>query len=120
MRPSWNILHAMLHCHYKAWQIARSEDEQINIHRNLYVTTETPLEIPINSFTPVDKFILTAFCQTESQADKGLQPDIPIRFRNLQTSTIRIKLNSKKAQKLFADAQRIITEDAQPAFYKNA
>lgn len=88
MRPSWNILHAMLHCHYKAWQIARSEDEQVNIHRDLYVTPETPLDIPINSFTPVDKLVLAAFCQRESQAGKGLQQDIPIRYSNLQTSTI--------------------------------
>lgn len=70
MQPSWNILQAMLHCPYKAWQLARSEDEQKNIHP--------------------------------------------------QQSSINIKVDSKKAQKLFVDAQNIINRDEPPAFYRNA
>jgi len=47
MQPSWDTLHAMLHCPYKAWQIARSEDEQISIHQNHHINAESRITIPV-------------------------------------------------------------------------
>lgn len=120
MQPSWNILQAMLHCHYKAWQLSRSEDEQISIHQDSLAPAETiSLKLPVTSLTTSDKLVLTAFLQNQFQKNEKVLKPIAVTFLNEQTSNVRIKLNTAKAQTLFADAQRIISSDNPPAFYRN-
>ncbi|MFL9483434.1 IS66 family transposase [Chitinophagaceae bacterium LWZ2-11] len=119
MQPTWNTLHAMLHCSYKAWQLARDGDGLKSIHPPLRMTIESPISIPVDFLTQIDKLVLTALCQEYSTVGTGQQKEIRIIYSNQQTSVIRVRLNSKKAQKLFIDTGNIINEDAPPAFYRN-
>ena len=120
MQPTWNILHAMLHCHYKAWQISKIEDEQVDVLQDIPISFEVPLTLPITTFTATDKLVLIALCQGKPQINKTAQQDILIKYGNQQTSSLRVNLNSKKSQALFVDAQVIINTDNPPAFYRNA
>jgi len=120
MQPSWNILQAMLHCQYKAWQLSRSEDEQTDIHQHLPIITEATIKVPVNSLTLTDKLVLTALSQCQSQYSN--QSLLSVRITNAldQTSIIKIRADSKKAQKLFADAENTINKNEPPAFYRNS
>ena len=118
MESIWNILHAMLHCHYKAWQLA--ESEQVKDHPSLLISRETLVKIPVSSFTPADKLILAALCQSQSQVKQQSQKDILVEYNNQQTAIVKIRLDNKKAQKLFTEARNVINIDIPPAFYRNA
>jgi predicted RecB family nuclease len=116
MQPNRNILYAMLRCHYKAWQISRSEDEQQNIHP--YLSADTPINIPDNFITTTGKLILEVLYYGKTEKTSSFVQEIIL--GNGQNITVRIRPNSIKAQKLFADTQKIINNDSPPAFYRNA
>ena len=123
MQPGWNILQAMLHCQYKAWQLARSAGEQVIAHQQLPISTETPILVPVNLLTPTDKLVLTALCQDQPKfANQPLQT-LKIAYNgqnsDTQISIVKIRLDSKKAQKLFTDAQDVINKEEPPPFYRN-
>ena len=116
MQPSWDILHAMLHCRYKAWQLGRG-DEQVNVHS---IDNGVSIKVPIAPLSPIDKLVLTALYQGQSQI-RQVHPDaITITYDNQQTSCVRLRLNSKKAQTLFTETFDTINSNNPPAFYKNA
>ena len=123
MQPGWNILQAMLHCQYKAWQLARSADEQVIAHQHLPISTETPISVPVSLLTPTDKLVLTALYQDQPKfANQPLQT-LKIAYKGQdsgsQISIVKLRLDSKKAQKLFTDAQDVINKEEPPSFYRN-
>jgi predicted RecB family nuclease len=123
MLPSWNILQAILHCHYKAWQLARSEEEQIDIGQEHLISTENAITLPLNFLTPIDRLIIAALLQGQSHATNQSQQSVKIIFGGQnspkQSSTVLIRLDSMKAQKLYVDARDIINKNDPPPFYRN-
>ena len=115
MEPNWGILHAMLHCRYKAWQLARS-DEQTTASAIL----DVPIKVPTVSLSSTDKLVLTALYQGQSQSQQNRQQAIAVTYSNDQTSTVKLRLNSKKAQTLFTDTVDNINSVTPPPFYRNA
>lgn len=120
MQPSWNILQAMLLCHYKAWRLSRSEDELNSIHHELFAPPDIiSVKLPINDLTAKDKVVLTAFLQNQLQKNEKGQKRIIVVLLNEQTSIVKLKVDAVKAQRLFNDAQKIIDAENPPGFYKN-
>ncbi len=123
MQPTWDILQAMLHCHYKAWQLAQSHDESSNIHLHVPLSVEKPVVLPVTVLTANDKIVLTALYQnhlpTGNQPSKSLKITYSGKEPDAQVTSVRIRMDSKKAQKLFTDALDVITIREPPAFYRN-
>ena len=115
MQPSWDILHAMLHCRYKAWQLARG-DEQVNLHS---IKDDGSSKVPIAALSQSDKLVLTALYQGQSQIRQVHQDFITITNDNPQASSVRLRLNSKKAQALYTDTLDTINSITPPTYYRN-
>lgn len=115
MKPDWNILQAMLHCRYKAWQLAKSDEQAI-----VYSFTEdVPLSIPVDTLSSNDKLVLTALYQGNTGSQQT-SPIITAINSDQRAVTIKPRANSKKAQVLWANTVDTINEIAPPAFYRNA
>lgn len=105
MKPNWKILQAMQYCPYKAWQINRDPDSEL----------ETP-QLSSAKISAIDKIALTAhaFFLSEEKGEKVRHLNI---LKGKDNLSIQIK-PSLKAEKLLADTKRILDSDA-PVFYKN-
>jgi hypothetical protein len=114
VQPNWKTLQAMLHCHYKAWQLAKDNSPSLAPP----VDFNTPLQLPLQSLTPGDKLVLTALYSRHLETITVQQ--IKIVYANGQPATLKLRLNSTKARKLLQDTLDIISQDAPPPFYKNA
>lgn len=113
MQPSWDILQAMLRCQYKAWQLAKSDPQQVAIPVDL----QKPLLLPTDSVTPEDKLVLTALGIASSSTTNVIP--VQIIYKNQQTAVLKLKLTSVKARKLLTDTLEIIDNNTPPTFYKN-
>lgn len=72
MQPTWEILQAMLHCHYKAWQLAKKDDGTVV----LSTITDNYFNVPSISLSSIDKLILTALCYGRSGNLQDRQQEI--------------------------------------------
>ncbi len=115
MHPTWNILQAMLHCRYKAWQLAKS-DVQENVN---FVIEGATLNIPVATLSSNDKLVLMALHQGH-RGSQQTSSSINVTYSDQRTSAIKLRTNSKKAQALWTKAVDTINEIAAPAFDRNA
>jgi predicted RecB family nuclease len=132
MQPSWNILQAKPYCSYKAWQLAKSNNDLSNL-QDLVTEKDLLIKLPgkeaeftINTgkITPKDKLAVAARCYLYEETTGN---NIEIAKINYGTdasiknsSTIRTKRYSKQAQKLLTETSQVINNDTPPAFYRNS
>ena len=105
----------MLNCPYKAWQLAKEISGQEN------PDFETELILPFKKIMPHDMLAIQAYCYKLAETTKPTIVSIKVIYGespNHQATTIRVK-PLKKAEKLLADTQRIISNPLPPAFYRN-
>lgn len=102
----------MLHCHYKAWLIAKHKEQ-------LTTTTDpgTTITLPIGTLTRDDKLVLTALYVNYSESVSTIP--MLVLLSNDKTVRLKLKLNSAKARKLYSDTLAVINEETPPLFYKN-
>ena len=79
MLPNWDILQAMLHCEYKAWQLARTIGKQIDTAQQLPISPDTPILVPAPILSPSDKLILASIYQSQFQSVK----QVPVQYCDL-------------------------------------
>jgi predicted RecB family nuclease len=118
MLPSWEILHAMLHCEYKAWQLAKNQGNDNSQGNTLAL--DNPIELPISSITAREKLALTAFYKIRYNSNaNNPSKAFSILLADGKAMTVKLGLNSIKVDNLIAETLTTIQQDSPPAFYKN-
>lgn len=95
MQPRWDILHAMLHCSYKAWQLGMNEqvqsDSQVQ-YPCIYPNAEASINLRTSKITPNDKLVLAALFYGQIDAAKNPLQNINIahRINNEEDSNLQL------------------------------
>jgi len=128
MQRHWDIVEAMLHCHYKAWTLAKSENRIAGIQSFIDsippLSSETPLRLSGQKVTPADRIVLSTLYHLQN-ANSSAMPTVrivcnPENSKPINTG-IRISGPIRQVQKkLTADLHTTLSLDHPPTFYRNA
>jgi predicted RecB family nuclease len=126
MQKHWDIVHAMLNCRYKAWTLAKNEQEPLNAQSFIegipLINSEVPLSLSVTSDNPVNKLIISTLYHLQKK-DDGQSKTIKIKFEDgstdIQYSNVRIAGYTKQIQKLITELKELLSASEPPPFYKN-